>query len=185
MVGPGDGRGLSPPSSTPAQAEYSDTTHPAHTSLLAQMWGFPTQTGCLCPAPAQPVPEEPRSRWKRSKLVGGRGALEPLVAGERPTPVPRVLLPQPPAPSLEALPLLEQGGHVQQRVLDVLPQPVGVLEGGTGGVQGEPGAGPLQGGWGLRAGGLGTESWAGGQVGAGSRDWGSGAEGGGVQTPGS
>lgn len=63
------------------------------------------------------------------KLVDGRGALEPLVAGKRSTPLPRDLLPQPPVPPLETLPLLEQGSHVQQRILDVLPQPVGVLEG--------------------------------------------------------
>lgn len=81
------------------------------------------------------------------------------MAGERPPPVPRVLLPAPPAPSLQTLPLLEQGGHVQQRVLNVLPEPVGVLEGGMGPVQGDlAGGGALQGGWGLRERGLGGRS---------------------------
>lgn len=57
---------------------------------------------------------------------------------------PRVLLPAPSAPSLKPLPLLEQAGHVPQRVLNVLPQAVGILEEETGGVQGKGGQGLSQ-----------------------------------------
>lgn len=59
------------------------------------------------------------------------------MAGQRSTPVPRVLPPESPVPSLQTLPLLEQGGHVQQGILNVLPQPVGILEGEAGHVQGQ------------------------------------------------
>lgn len=63
------------------------------------------------------------------------------MARQRSTPAPRVLLPEPSASSLQTLPLLQQGGHVQQGVLDVLPQPVGVLGGDTGHVHGRLGEG--------------------------------------------
>lgn len=128
--------------------EHSGTTHPfAHLYWTGCGVSKPNQGASVLLQPSHRHP--PRSTpgdqvpaGRDHKVVGGGAALEPLVAAEGPTPVPRVLRPQPPAPSLQALPLLEQGGHVQQRILNVLPQPVGVLEGERGHVQGmNPGLG--------------------------------------------
>lgn len=59
MVGPRDGGDLFSSStliltSTTVQPKSIAVPHTQLTRLLDQMWDFPTQTGCLCPVPAEP-----------------------------------------------------------------------------------------------------------------------------------
>lgn len=71
---------------------------------------------------------ETSSLLRSSKVGGGCGDFGVhSLTGEKATSVSRVPL-RCPEPALEMLPGLEQGGYIQQCILDVPPQPLGVLQ---------------------------------------------------------
>jgi hypothetical protein len=123
------------PTTPPLPESIVDTTHPAHTSLLAWMWAC--QTGCpSCASPVWGIAptflRETSSLLEGVRGWGWCGCLSVCYfTGEKSTSVPQVLPPSPSESTLETLPCLEQGGHIQQGVLNMLPQPVGILEGET------------------------------------------------------
>lgn len=105
--------------------------------ITGWVWGSPVPIcASLALGTAHSFLRETSSLLRGSKVGGGCG--DPGVhslTGQKATPTARVL-PKAPEPALEMLTGLEQGGYIQQCILDVLAQPVRVLRRsgqGTGG----------------------------------------------------
>lgn len=104
--------------------------HPTYGSLLPGGCGDPHTPVCasLALGTAHSFLRETSSLLRSSKVGGGCGDFGVhSLTGEKATSVSRVPL-KCPEPALEMLPGLEQGGYIQQCILDVPPQPLGVLQ---------------------------------------------------------